>query len=261
LLASFALFFAAHALLFRLYLPSRYAQHSVRIALALAAGIVLTVLAERAVDLLRPRLGDRRHRQRWVVAGVGGAALAGVLFAPTASWLAEGELPEARYRRADAPPLYEFLRRQPKSTLVASVSDVADFIPPLALRSVVVSPKYTLPYHTGYFEQMEERARDLIRAQYSPDLHELQEVTREYGADYWLVRRTAFTPSYIEESWIMDVQPEATEARDLLMHGVQPAMARVMDRCAAFTTSNLIVVDADCILSREAGGRQPVPGH
>jgi hypothetical protein len=258
LIASFALFFAAHALLFRLYLPSRYAQHSVRIALALAAGIALTILAERGLALVRMWLTGVPLR---VAAGVGGAVLAGVLFAPTVSWLADGELPEARYRRGEAPGVYEFLQRQPKSTLVASVSDVADFIPPLARRSVVISPKYALPYHTGYFEQVEERARDLIRAHYSPDLEELQEVTREYGADYWLVRRTAFTPGYIEDSWIMDVQPEANEARDLLKQGVQPAMARVMDRCAAFTTGNLVVVDADCILSRRPDEAGSALGH
>ena len=45
-LSSLVLFFAAHALLFALHLPSRYTQHSLRIVIAIAAGIVLTIVLE-----------------------------------------------------------------------------------------------------------------------------------------------------------------------------------------------------------------------
>ena len=47
--ASFIMFGAAHLLLFRLHLPSRYTQHSLRFVLALAAGIVLCVLLNAAL--------------------------------------------------------------------------------------------------------------------------------------------------------------------------------------------------------------------
>ena len=53
LVASFALFLLAHALLFRLYLPGRYAQHSVRIILSIAAGLALAIIAERIFALVR----------------------------------------------------------------------------------------------------------------------------------------------------------------------------------------------------------------
>ncbi|NER33765.1 MAG: hypothetical protein F6J93_06870 [Oscillatoria sp. SIO1A7] len=46
LLSSLVLFFAAHALLFALHLPSRYTQHSLRIVIAIAAGIVLTIVLD-----------------------------------------------------------------------------------------------------------------------------------------------------------------------------------------------------------------------
>jgi hypothetical protein len=45
-LASIGMFGAAHLLLFRLHLPSRYTQHSFRIVLAIAAGIVLLSLLD-----------------------------------------------------------------------------------------------------------------------------------------------------------------------------------------------------------------------
>ena len=47
MMASFVLFFAAHALLLRLHFPSRYLYHSWRFSLAIAAGIVLTAFIEK----------------------------------------------------------------------------------------------------------------------------------------------------------------------------------------------------------------------
>jgi hypothetical protein len=267
-LASLVLFALAHAVLFRLYLPSRYTQVSLRLVLAFCAGIVLTVVVHRVARLAETLIGrwnasDRgapswlRRAPRWLLTGGAGLILGALLLAPTISWLADGELPDARYRKGEAPAMYEFLARQPKSTLVASVSDVADFIPPLARRSVIISPKYALPYHLGYHRQMEERARDLIRAQYSEDLRDLQDVTREYGADFWLVRRTAFSPEYVKGSWMMDIQPEATDVIVQLSRGAEPALETIMDRCAAFTASNLVMVDATCILEADPEDLEP----
>lgn len=46
LLASIAMFFAAHALLFKLYLPSRYTGHTFRIVVSILAAIALTALLD-----------------------------------------------------------------------------------------------------------------------------------------------------------------------------------------------------------------------
>src|SRR6185503_3873565 len=46
LAASFGLFFAAHALLFTLHLPSRYTIYSLRMVVALAAGIAIVAILD-----------------------------------------------------------------------------------------------------------------------------------------------------------------------------------------------------------------------
>jgi len=250
-LASFGLFFLAHALLFKLYLPGRYTQHSLRIVLALAAGLSLAILFERCATLVLGAARIRRVSGRQGIAGGVALLLAGLVLAPSVPWLARGELPSTRYRRGEASAIYEFFAHQPKSTVVASVSDVADFIPPLARRSVVVSPKYALPYHVGYYREIQARARDLIRAQYSPNLRELHNVTRKYGVDFWLVRQAAFSVSYVRNSWMMDIKPEADDAIERLRRGTQPALARLMDHCALLSAGGLIVVQDSCILAAE----------
>jgi hypothetical protein len=184
----------------------------------------------------------------WLPTGLVAAPLLLLLFAPTLAWLVEGELPDARYRQGDEPSIYRFLAAQPHDTLVASLSEVADFIPPFARRSVVIGPKYALPYHTEYHREMDRRARDLVRAQYTPDLAALQGVTRRYGIDYWLVRRSAFSVEYVEEAWFEDVQPETRLAAEQLRQGVTPALMQLVDRCAAHRAGTLVLVRASCIL-------------
>lgn len=66
--------------------------------------------------------------------------------------------------------------------------------------------------------------------------------------DYWLVRRTSFSDEYVEQTWVDDFQPEADAARRQLRQGIQPALAQLLDRCAAVTVSNLVMVQAACIL-------------
>ena len=249
LVASLGLFFLAHALLFKLYLPSRYAQHSVRIVLSIAAGLALAIVAERIVAIVSQRMPPSfAGRIAWLPAGLVAAPLLLLLFVPTIGWLVEGELPDARYRLGEEPSIYRFLAAQPHDTLVASLSDVADFIPPFARRSVVIGPKYALPYHSEYHREMDRRARDLVRAQYTADLAALQEVTRRYGIDYWLVRRSAFTVEYVEEAWFEDVQPETRLVAAQLRQGVTPALMQLVDRCAAHGSGSLVLVRAACIL-------------
>ncbi|MDZ7344870.1 MAG: hypothetical protein ONA90_10205 [candidate division KSB1 bacterium] len=48
--ASLAMFFIAHLLLFRLHLPSRYTEHSLRIVTAIAAGITITLVIDAILN-------------------------------------------------------------------------------------------------------------------------------------------------------------------------------------------------------------------
>ena len=60
-LASLAMFMAAHAVLFKLHLPSRYSQHSLRIVMAMSAGIAITVILDA---LLRKVTGKFSNAQK-----------------------------------------------------------------------------------------------------------------------------------------------------------------------------------------------------
>ncbi|MEK6301432.1 MAG: hypothetical protein AABO41_11970 [Acidobacteriota bacterium] len=233
ILASVGMFLAAHLLLFRLFLPSRFTVSTFRIVFGLAAGVSAIVLLDAVFQWAR---------RRSLVAAASAALLGVVLI------LYPVEV-DSRYKTGTAPQLYEFLAHEPKDTLVAGLSDETDNLPIFARRSILVGRETAVPFHKGYYDQIRQRAIDLINAQYSADLTELQSFIRKYGVAYLLVDREAFTPDYLaRDKWIMQFQPAAGDAIARLKQGVEPALSRLMERCSQLETNGMVLLSAECIL-------------
>lgn len=249
-LVALGLFFAAHVLLFKLYLPGRYAQHSLQILSALAAGIAVTVLLDGlfcwAEQPAKPHL---RRRQVWAIAS---AVLLGVVLVLSPMLY---EFPNTSYITGRVPGLYQFFAQQPKNILIASLAGEVDNLPTFSRRSVLVGREYAIPYHVGYYRQFRQRTIDLIRAQYSQNLAEVQNFIRTYGIDFWLIDRAyLLTPNVMTEEqlnttlWIRQFQPVTAEAATSLEQGVVPALVSTIDRCSVFQVKDLVVLQANCIL-------------
>jgi len=236
LLVSLSLFLAAHALFFRLFLPSRYGQHSPRIVFTFAAGIALTIILNTLVHSLQ-------NRRRWLTGGAIALIWVGLILYPHAL----KKFPRDGYIFGGVPALYEFLNQQPKTSLIASLSAEADNLPTFSQRSILVGREYAVPYHLGYYRQIRQRVTNLIRAQYSSDLAAAQTLIQKYGVDFWLVEVTAFTPEYLNNRWLRQYQPAVTEAQVKMQQGNIPALAGLTESCAVFKTGNFVVLEATCI--------------
>lgn len=241
--ASLLMFFAAHALLFKLHLPNRYSEHSLRIVLPIAAAITLIVICNALWHACKQRLPYLQGRQLLALASV---ALIGAALILYPSF--EKNFPNTKYQVGNFPLLYQFFQSQPKDSLIASLSGEADNLPTFSQRSILVGREYAIPYHVGYYRQFRQRMLDLIRAQYNPDLTAVQTLIQKYGIDFWLLDREAFTPEYIaNNSWIKQYQPASTEALTSLQQET-PALSAVMGRCSVFETQRLVVLNAACIV-------------
>ena len=292
ILASLAMFFAAHALLFKLHLPSRYTQHSLRIVMVFAASLAVTILLDALFSWAEPKpikqidtikLKTRRSREvgflqetrflgvRLIYAhllkrpnpqgnkttvlpsfnlaqflALGATVLLGLtLIIYPASW---DNLPWTGYIQGRMPALYEFFQQQPKDSLIASLSDEVNNLPTFSQRSILVGSEYAIPYHLGYYRPFRQRTLDLIQAQYSPDLAQVQNFIQKYGIDFWMLEQVALTPEYIANNpWLNQYQP-AKDALAKFPQGTIPALSTVMKRCAVFEREGLVVLEADCIL-------------
>jgi hypothetical protein len=249
-LASLGMFFLAHALLFRLHLPSRYTEHSLRVVTAIAGGIALTVFLDAILLWARPKrqkAKDKTLEDRQKLAlGFTALLLTALVLHP--AFLKQ--FPKTEYIVGQVPPLYKFFAQQPKDIVIASLADEVTNLPTFAKRSILVGGRgFPVPYHKGYYAQIRQRTVDLIDAQYSPDLNQVQSFIQKYDVDFWLLEREAFTPSYISGSrWIRQYKPAADEAVARLAQGITPAITSVSDRCSVFQYGSFVVLQTKCIL-------------
>jgi len=240
------LYFAAHAVILKLFFPTRYTGHTWRIAIALAAGITLIFLLDMTLRACE-QMGDRPFKRFAVLSLTAGLTIA-VVFYPAFF----RHFPRAGYIVSRETALYEFFQQQPKDSLIATLADEASNIPTFTKRSILVGREYALPFHLGYYNQIRQRTIDLIDAQYSENLAETQQFIQKYGIDFWVLHRNTFKPEYLTtetKSWLRSFQPAFTEALTGLESGKVPALAKLTRKCRVLKTPQLIVLEANCLIN------------
>lgn len=243
LVASGGMFFAAHVLFLHLHLPSRYTIHSLRMVLAIAAGLVLTLLLEALWRWATAR-------PYWFKTAAATSAVALLIAVLLLNPLQDSEFGRKAYIEGEAPELYEFFAQQPKDILIASVVYEARSISTFSQRSVLISREHALPFHMGYYRQFRQRVLDLLRAQYTTKPERLQEFINTYGIDFWVIDRGAFKPNYVMNGWIKQYDPLVERLNERLANGAVPALEKVVKPCTVMDTANMLVLEARCILER-----------
>jgi hypothetical protein len=249
-LSSIGMFFLAHAVLFKLHLPSRYVQHSLRIVLAVAAAMVITSWIDALIRWAPQGINSTQRFRRSLVSGcVIALLLASVVLYPLTlkRFLASG------YVTVGYPSFHQFFAQQPKDSLLASLSREADNVGSIAARSVWVSWEHSIPYHTGYYLPLRDRLQRLIAAQYAPDLATVQSLIRKEGITHWLLDGKSFNLSELaDDDWLLQYQPEMNNALASLQAGQVPALnnPKLQQACSVYNAEGLLLLSADCLLQQ-----------
>jgi hypothetical protein len=255
LVSSVVMFLLAHAFLFKLHLPSRYTGISFRIVIAVLTIVAFTIILDALlnwIEIKRQAKSEKkevfpRKIQKIVAGGLIGVMTISLLFYPSFVPF----FPLVKYEQADRPELYEFFQQQPKDVLVASVSGEVNQLPTFAQRSILAGREYTISYHTGYYQQMNERTTDLIQAHYSPDLEELKAFIQKYGIDLFLIELYAFVPEYFFfNDWMNEFEEGKQAYQFLKTTGEFPALAKTISKCSIYTAEEWFILDASCILKQ-----------
>ncbi|MEC4982577.1 MAG: hypothetical protein SAJ37_02705 [Oscillatoria sp. PMC 1068.18] len=244
LLVSVGMFIFAHLLLFKLHLPGRYTGYTFQMIIALATGIVLTIILDQI--LLWAQTKAKNYRFRIAIASAFTFLLAiSLIFYPNTS----NDFPITKYKTGEFPGLYTYLQQQPKDILIASLANEADNIPTFAQRSILVNREYAIPYHLGYYNQYRQRVKDLIQAHYSRNWEEITAFIAKYNIDFWVIDDSAFTAEFLRDrNWIKQYQPITQQTINRLQQGETPLLAKIQSSCAVFTEDNLTVIPSKCIL-------------
>jgi hypothetical protein len=242
-LVAFGLFLLAHALLFRLHLPSRYTAYTLRLVLVLATALCLMLLVEAGLRWLQEL--PVQFPRRVLVWGALLCCATVLLLYP----LYAEQFPATGYLKGRAPALYDYLAQQPVDTLVASLLPEASNIPSFAQRSVLVAPEYAVPYHQGYANQFRQRAEDLIQAQYSLDRATVGQFIQRYGVSFWLINQDSFGEDVVQQfkgQWFRQY-PAAVAAAAASVQRGQPWIQRRSDACTVLRGRGWRLLKADCL--------------
>jgi hypothetical protein len=245
LVPSFVLFGLAHGLAMRLYSPSRFTQHSLRLVMALAAGIVVTLMLDTCRRWLLHRGWSELNLGQKFATGFLGVFLTASIIVPAIPLVL---LSGHNQKVGNAPEIYEFFAQQPKDTMVASAALELSNLPTFSQRSIFASWEYALAFHLGYYNQIRQRTLDFMTAQYSPELSEVKQFIERYEIDFFLIEKGAFAPGYLASNyWLTQYQPLANETIARLENGPKPAIARLINRCSDLETRRYLVLNASCI--------------
>ncbi len=252
-IASLGLYILAHLLLFKLYFPSRYTYHSLRIALALASGITLTTLLEAMWFWLRHKykIHSFRFPDKLLVAIVTLLLFVELLVPAIPSIFLALEV----WIEGQSPTLYTYLAQQPVNTLVATISTEGNNLGAFSKRSTLVSEEFSLAFHPRYHSIIKQRTIDLLRAQYSTDLSVVQKFISQYDINFFLVERNAFQPEYLpKQNWLVNgaAHDFVKELVEQLQEGHVPILAQYSETCMQLSAEKWLLLKATCISQMSA---------
>ena len=240
-IVSVSLFILAHLTLFRLHLPSKYTNHSLKIMICLTGGIALTILMDKAMQL-------SKNNQNWLKRITGLISIAIVLILLLFYPLFLDTFPSSFYASGNSEQVYQFLLQQPKDVVVASLSNEADNIATFAQRSVLVSWRHMSPYHLNYQLTMEQRAEDLIDAQYSTSADKVIAFIDRYRISFWLLDKSWFETEYVSRNrwfkqwpdWGEQIAARLNSSQKLILPDLQTS-------CTVLNADNHLILDAKCL--------------
>jgi hypothetical protein len=241
LIASLMMFVCASLIPLRLYFPGRYTYHSLRFIMAISAAIVILALLDYVYAKFSQKLTPKKINSL-LVWGIT------LLFLP--GFIPSLFLSFQEWKIGKNPEIYHFFASKPKDILIASlIPDTSNF-PAFSKRSVLFSPEFALPIHPIYYNQIQQKAVDLIRSQYSSDLTDTQKLIKKYGIDYIMLEPTSFAPDYLlRQKWLINssFKDIVLKASEQLKQEQKPALYEVVNQCSVKTTDRLTVLDAECI--------------
>ncbi len=201
-----AMWALSHAMLFKLYLPSRYTSY--------ALPVFAMMWAARLLQRVRITNRSIAFAPAWALLAL---ILIGAMTTRTVSTALSSS------PKWDPPAGYfeslEAIRHLPKNALIASHPDDANGIPLLSARSVLVNTEVSVSFNRAYDAQMRASLIASFDMLYATDWRAIDRIADEFGVSYFLLNRDRLeNPSpYFE--------PHATRNAPLIARGLADGFA------------------------------------
>jgi hypothetical protein len=213
------------------YLPQRYTGYPMPLL-----GVILFPVAVQALMVVFGRFGQNVWVGSVAVVLVCGLAL----YALGGRGAAQAGLHPFADKHAK---IYRFIETLPKEARVAAwPNGIANNIPYLSRREVLIHEEIHQAFHQAYVEEMRRRMRALIDAYYATDPASLVKLRDDFGVDYLLVDEDHFftkPPTYFKpfNAWAHEARQKAPDDLSEL------EVFRQMDHATVFREGSLVVLD------------------
>ncbi|WP_144051063.1 hypothetical protein [Calothrix sp. PCC 6303] len=246
-IVSLSLYFAAHIIFLKLFFPTRYILHTARILFSVLSAIVLTNIFDKAINISKNNRKFGFINQRIGLRILASILLIILLFYP--NFLKT--YPKTDYRVGRQANLYEFIQKQPKETLIATLAEEGDNLPIFAQRSVLIAKEYALPFHLDYYSKIRQRSLDLIQAQYTDNVAIIQQFIKKYDVDFWLLEKGTFEVEYlISKTWLKSFQPQFNQALTNLRQTKELPLSQLMQSCHVYQDNHWTLVSGKCLIQQ-----------
>lgn len=216
----------ADVLLLRLFLPERYLQYPVRVAVAVLGAWGLAQLLSR----LRPPM-------KWTLVGV--IAVSFAFKAPSLDGVGLTDFSEHR-------ALFRFVRTLPADATVAAHPFLADEIPIFTSRKVWVDSVHAHTFYPRYWQLVASRTRGLLAAYYAAETEDVCRFLVSSGVDALVVERGDFAPRAISRRRFY-FEPFHSELKAAVGNRRSFALARIPAARTVFRDGEIAVVTAESL--------------
>lgn len=173
---------------FRLYSPERFYSVGMR--------AVVLALAAAAMGLVAPALA--RHWRR-IARNLTSALVLAFVWIGLGDGVRDPSMGATIDYRREA-PLWDFIRKLPPDTRIASHIEDGDTIPLFTARATNGTSETIQPWLTLSWKRQKARAEDTLRAMYATDPREILDFSRKYHVTHLLVNRTRYHDDFRQRS-------------------------------------------------------------
>lgn len=196
---SLVLFGAAHVLLFKLHLPSRYTIYTLPLAVMLTVGASSGPFWDTAGATWRrlwealPAWAKGAKARFALILGLGFiyAWAQGYLIVRVDTQMVAVDTCELEMLR--------FLGGLPKNAVIAGHPLDMDNVPLVARRKVLANHELSLPYHIGYYRKIRDRLLDTFRAYYAEDWDTVERFVKQHNIQALVVNKDRFKGDLLEK--------------------------------------------------------------
>jgi hypothetical protein len=235
LVAGVAWWAVATLFAFKLHLPARYPQRVLSILEWLAIGQMLG-------NWLSARLGTKSASTGPKVA----AGTLGLLL------LISFATPTPGIRRPSDPDALRAIAALPPDAVVAGLSADLDFVPALAGRSTLATVEHAIPYHWGYFGEIDRRLRATVAAAATPNPEDLAAFIRRERVSAFVIDQAALEQGQVPVSYAGVVHAAVQQANAELRR--QPSALQRLAPACTLHRGKVLVLDGPCLAGRPARG-------